>query len=567
MASPTERLIAYFSMEIAVEPAMPTYSGGLGVLAGDTIRSAADLKVPMVAVTLLHRKGYFSQKIGPDGWQTEEPVQWKAEEFLQEMAQRASVELEGRTVYLRAWKYEVVGSGGFTIPVYFLDTDLPENKEEDRELTHTLYGGDARYRLCQEAIFGIGGIRMLRVLGYEGLTRFHMNEGHAALLTLALLSGETRKAERETPAPEDVEKVRRKCVFTTHTPISAGHDKFPLDLVHRVLPWPELKATPEIFFHDGVLNMTHLALNFSNYVNGVAKRHGEVSRAMFSRPSVESITNGVHVATWASKPFLVLFDRYVPGWREDNASLRYALTIPRDEIWAAHQEAKRRLLEQVKQETGVEMKEEVFTLGFARRATGYKRAGLLLHDPERLKRIVAQAGGLQVVYAGKAHPHDQPGKEVIKGILDAAGLLKEEIPIVYLADYGMDLGKRMTSGVDVWLNTPQPPLEASGTSGMKAALNGVPSFSVLDGWWVEGHLEGITGWSIGDLDPAPKPEEDRAARDAVALYDKLEQVVLPTYYKERKAFIDIMRQAIALNASHFNTHRMMQQYVLNAYFR
>ncbi len=568
MASPTatERLIAYFSMEIAVEPAIPTYSGGLGVLAGDTIRAAADMSVPMVAVTLLHRKGYFTQRIGPDGWQVEEPVQWKAEDYLQQMPQRASVELEGRTVYLRAWKYEVVGITGFTVPVYFLDTDMPENSDGDRALTHHLYGGDERYRLCQEAIFGIGGVRMLRVLGYEGLNRFHMNEGHTALLTLALLSGEARKAERELFNADDIARVQRRCVFTTHTPISAGHDRFPMELVDGVLRWPELKAMPEILVSDGSLNMTHLAMSMSHYVNGVAKRHGEVTRAMFSRP-VESITNGVHVPTWTSEPFLRLFDRRISGWREDNTNLRCALAIPRDEVWAAHQEAKRELLVRVQKETGVAMKEEVLTLGFARRATGYKRAGLLLHDLVRLKQIAKQAGALQVIYAGKAHPHDHPGKETIKRIFDAAAQLRREIPVVYLADYGMKLGRLMTSGVDVWLNTPQPPLEASGTSGMKAAVNGVPSLSILDGWWVEGHLEGITGWAIGEMEPHPKPDEDRSARDAASLYDKLEKVVLPTYYKNRQEFIDVMRQAIALNGSHFNTQRMIQQYVLNAYFR
>lgn len=568
MASPTatERLIAYFSMEVAVESAMPTYSGGLGVLAGDTVRGAADMNVPMVAVTLLHRKGYFTQRFSPQGWQTEEPVQWKAEDYLQEIPHRASVELEGRTVYLRAWKYDVVGMTGFTVPVYFLDTDLPENQEGDRALTHYLYGGDEHYRLSQEAIFGIGGVRMLRVLGYEGLTRFHMNEGHAALLTLALLAGEARKAEREIFNADDIAKVQKKCVFTTHTPISAGHDKFPMDLVDRVLRWPELKVMPEVLLSNGGLNMTHLAMNMSHYVNGVAKRHGEVSRAMFSRP-VDAITNGVHVPTWTSESFLRLFDRYVSGWREDNTNLRYALTIPRDEIWAAHVEAKRELLARVKKETGAALKEDVLTLGFARRATGYKRADLLLSDLGQLKRIAAQVGALQVIYAGKAHPHDHPGKEMIQRIFAAAGQLKPEVPVVYLADYGMELGRLMTAGVDVWLNTPQPPLEASGTSGMKAAVNGVPSLSILDGWWVEGHLEGITGWAIGQMEPNPKPEEDRTARDASSLYDKLEKVVLPTYYQKRQEFIDIMRQAIALNGSHFNTQRMMQQYVLNAYFR
>ena len=565
-APATERQIAYFSMEIAVESGMATYSGGLGVLAGDTIRTAADMGIPMAGVTLLHRKGYFTQKLDPNGWQQEEAVQWSPEAHLQEMPQRASVELEGRSVYLRAWKYEVTGIGGFTVPVYFLDTDLQENSPDDRALTHHLYGGDNRYRLCQEAIFGIGGVRMLRVLGYEGITRFHMNEGHSALLTLALLDGEARKNSREYFTPDDLERVRRRCVFTTHTPISAGHDQFPLELVQKVLGRKGIESMKEVFLVNGMLDMTHLALNLSHYVNGVAKRHGEVSSAMFSRP-VGAITNGVHVPTWTSEPFQKLFDRFVPGWREDNFALRNALTIPDGDLWEAHLQAKRRLLERVKQETGVEMKEEVFTIGFARRATGYKRAGLLLQDIGRLKAIAAAVGKFQVVYAGKAHPHDEDGKRMIQGIIHAARQLAPEIPVVYLQNYEIELAQILTSGCDLWLNTPQPPLEASGTSGMKAALNGVPSLSVLDGWWVEGHLEGVTGWAIGEDEGKSPQGGDRTARDGAALYDKLEKVVLPAFYKERPHFVNVMREAIALNGSNFNTQRMLHQYLLHAYFR
>lgn len=553
-------------MEIAVDPRVPTYSGGLGVLAGDTIRAAADMGIPMVAVTLLHRKGYFTQKISPDGQQIEEPVQWKAEDHLKEMPQRASVELEGRTVYLRAWSYRVTAANGFSVPVYFLDSDLPENTEADRALTHHLYGGDAHYRLSQEAIFGIGGVRMLNVLGYEGLSRYHMNEGHASLLTLELLSEEVRKTERTQIGDDDIQWVRKRCVFTTHTPISAGHDKFPANMVLGVLQRPEIQARPDLFFTDGQLNMTDLAINFSHYVNGVAKRHGEVSQQMFSR-HVDSITNGVHAGTWTSQPFQQLFDKYLAGWRDDNAILRNALIIPREEVWVAHLQMKRQLLERIKQQAGVEMKEDVFTLGFARRATAYKRAGLLFHDPERLKAIAAKFGPFQVVYAGKAHPHDHEGKDGIRKIFEAARHLKPHLEVIYLADYEIELARQITAGVDVWLNTPYPPMEASGTSGMKAALNGVPSFSVLDGWWVEGHLEGITGWGIGVDEKKLQPDGDRTAQDAALLYDKLEQAILPAFLNNRDGFIDVMRQAISLNGSYFNAQRMMQQYILNAYFR
>ncbi len=558
----THGTIAYFSMEIGLEAEMPTYSGGLGVLAGDTIRSAADLKIPLVAVTLLHRKGYFYQRLDSTGWQSEEPAEWVVGDFLTEMPHRVAVTLEGRTVQIRCWKYEVTGVSGSLVPVYFLDTDLPDNTEWDRTLTHFLYGGDQRYRLCQEVILGIGGVRMLRALGHNSITRFHMNEGHASLLTLELLDEEVRNAGRHIITHDDIAVVRQQCVFTTHTPVPAGQDQFPLELVDRVLGRREVFDMKEVFCCEGLLNMTYLALNLSHYVNGVAKKHGEVSNHLFAGYMIDSITNGVHAATWTAEPFQQLYDRYILGWRQDNFSLRYALSIPKAEVWQAHMQAKKQLIHYVNRETNVGMDVDVCTLGFARRATAYKRADLLLTDSERLKRLAAQAGSLQVVYAGKAHPQDQGGKELIKRIFQVKEALKRDMKIVYLQNYDMALGKLITAGVDVWLNTPQPPLEASGTSGMKAALNGVPSLSVLDGWWIEGRIEGITGWAIG--------EDSREGGDwskvVSSLYDKLEHVVLPLFYRERERFLEVMLHAIALNGSFFNTHRMMQQYVLKAYF-
>jgi len=321
-----QQTIAYFSMEVGLKPAMPTYSGGLGVLAGDTIRSAADLRVPMVAVTLLYRKGYFRQKIEADGWQREWPAAWAVEDFLEEMPQRTSVTVEGRAVHLRAWRYEVKGVSDFKGPVFFLDSDLPENSEWDRTLTHLLYGGDRHYRLCQEVILGIGGVRMLRALGYDRIERFHMNEGHSSLLTLELLDDESRRAGRQSIIHEDIEAVRKRCVFTTHTPVPAGHDQFSLDLVNRVLGHRQVLVDMEdVFCCEGLLNMTYLALNLSRYINGVAKKHGEISRLMFAGHTIDAITNGVHAATWVSHPFQDLYDRHIPGWRDDNFSLRYAL--------------------------------------------------------------------------------------------------------------------------------------------------------------------------------------------------------------------------------------------------
>jgi glycogen phosphorylase len=587
-----KRFVAYFSMEIALENAMPSYSGGLGVLAGDTIRAAADIRLPMVAVSLLYRKGYFRQMLADDGTQTEESVEWEVEKFLQEEAPRVTVGLENRQVELRAWRYIVKGVRGYEVPIYFLDADLPNNDARDRELTGSLYGGDPYYRLSQELLLGVGGVRMLRALGHTELMRYHMNEGHAALLTMELLEEEAAHAGRTSIKGEDIAKVRSKCVFTTHTPVPAGHDKFPVEFLIRLFPEEarlfdgtdpaqvELIRSilqvdqnysnfQEAAKHGSSVNMTYLALSLSNFVNGVAKLHGEVSRRMFPNIPIEAITNGVHAATWASPAFQDLFDRYIPSWREDNYSLRGALGLPPEDVWSAHLLAKHALLEEVRRKTGLKLDPEAFTIGFARRATGYKRADLILKDPDRLRQIAKNAGAFQIVFAGKAHPADSGGKEIIKRIFKAKKALKKNVSIVFLDDYNLDLGGKLTSGGDLWLNTPQYPLEASGTSGMKAALNGVPSLSILDGWWVEGHIEGVTGWSIGAShrrDPEPDTVADNVA-DSESLYSKLESVILPLFYEERNRYLAVMQHAIAINGSFFNTQRMVQQYITDAYLR
>ena len=486
------------------------------------------------------------------------------EDHLQE-AQRVCVTIEGREVHLRAWKYEAKGVSGCIVPVFFLDTQLSENSEWDRTLTDTLYGGDEHYRLCQEIVLGIGGVRMLRALGCENLKRFHMNEGHAGLLTLELLDDSMRAAKRDAWTPQDVETVSEQCVFTTHTPVAAGHDRFPLDLVSRVLGRPELEVISNLCCEDGMLNMTQLALNLSRYVNGVAKKHAEISRMMFAPYEIDAITNGVHAATWAADPMQQLFDRHIPGWREDNFSLRVAMNIPGHEIWDAHAAAKNALLEHVKELTGTQLDPDTLTLGFARRAAPYKRADLLLKDVARLKGIAAKAGHLQVLYAGKAHPRDQAGKELIQRIVQARQALEPEVKLIYLENYDMRFGHLLTSGVDIWLNTPQPPLEASGTSGMKAAINGVPNLSILDGWWLEGWIEGRTGWAIGEPDHDNGQGGDRTAADVESLYQKLELVVIPMFYRHREEFFRLMRHSIALNGSYFNTQRMVLQYVLKTY--
>ena len=586
------KLVGYFTMEIALENAMPSYSGGLGVLAGDTIRAAADLRFPMVAVSLLYRNGYFTQRLAADGMQIADPVEWRPEDFLQEESARVSVPFENRRVELRCWRYDAKGVRGGEVPVYFLDADLSANEESDRSLTGTLYGGDPYYRLRQEVLLGIGGVRMLQALGHTELTRYHMNEGHAALLTLELLAQEAVKAGRTSIRGEDIENVRAKCVFTTHTPVSAGHDRFPVEYLTRLFPgfinfldlqdaasanllkralqtdqnYADLSDAAR---NGAFVNMTYLALSLSHFVNGVAKVHGETSRKMFPGVEIQTITNGVHAGSWAAPSFQALFDRDIPGWREDNFSLRLILRLPQEAVWAAHMASKGELLAEVHRKTGLTLDPDVFTIGFARRMTGYKRAELILANLDRLRQIAKSVGKIQLVYAGKAHPNDWGGKEIIRNIFKAQKALRRSVTTVFLENYNLDLGRKITSGVDLWLNTPQFPLEASGTSGMKAALNGVPSLSILDGWWVEGHIEGLTGWSIGEARSVGEAIEAAtdSRKEAEALYTKLEQAILPMYYKDRGAYLTVMRHAIALNGTFFNTQRMVEQYIVEAYLR
>jgi starch phosphorylase len=553
-------------MEIGLEPSIPTYSGGLGVLAGDTIRSAADLEIPMVAVTLLHRSGYFYQRIDADGTQREEPVSWPIDDFLQKLEARIAIEVRGRRLTLACWRYCVRGVSGFDLPVYLLDTDLPENDPADRRLTDVLYGGNEEYRLCQEAVLGLGGIAMLRALGHREIARYHLNEGHAALIVLALLEERLAGPVTEASITEElIDSVRSACIFTTHTPVPAGHDQFPHEMVEGVLG-TRLARRLELFTRERGLNMTDLALRGSGYVNGVAMSHWEVSRDLFPNYKVHAITNGVHVRTWASPPFQALFDKWLPDWRRDSLSLRYAIRIPCHEIWAAHLEAKRALIETVNRDSNAGFDLNAFTLGFARRATAYKRTTLVVSDLERLRKIAAERGPLQIVFAGKAHPRDTAGKELIRTLHQVRDALRGQIPIAYLPNHDMGLARLLCAGSDVWLNTPLPPLEASGTSGMKAAVNGVPSLSVLDGWFVEGHLEGHTGWSIGE-EPCSREElqAEGDAADARALYDKLEQVVLPCFYQTPEQFHRVMRGSISINASFYNSDRMLLQYLHSAY--
>lgn len=552
--------IAYFSMEIAIDPRMHTYSGGLGVLAGDTARSAADLELPMVFVTLVCHQGYLRQEIDANGWQIDHPDPWNVREHAEPLRSKIALLIEGREVWIRPWLVVLRGHTGSSLPVLLLDTDLPENAPRDREITHRLYGGDRAYRLKQEAVLGIGGLRILQALGFT-IRNYHLNEGHAALLALDLLRRVPRSADQvgKGMVAYDVDAVRRQCIFTTHTPIAAGHDRFDYDLFDQILAGYFPREQLRLLAGSDELNMTQLALNLSSFVNGVAERHALTSAGMFPGYRIRAVTNGVHLPTWTHPAFVDLFNAHSHCWAHDPQTMVQFDHLPAAGVAKAHRVAKLGLIERVRSETGVELDPDLPILGYARRMTSYKRPHMLFHDLERLKAI-HRAYPFQVVMAGKAHPADTPGKETIQRIHRHIRELGAAPRVVFLPGYDVNLAKVIVPGVDIWLNTPEPPLEASGTSGMKAALNGVLNLSVLDGWWIEACMEGITGWAIGH-----DGEPTNASSHPADLYDKLERVVLPLYFNDRDRWIWMMRQAISKIPPYFNTQRMMRRYAAEAY--
>jgi starch phosphorylase len=552
--------VAYFSMEIALRSDIPTYAGGLGVLAGDVVRTAADLQLPLVAVSLASRSGYFRQEIDAQGRQIERPDVWDPAAHCASLTASVAIPIEGRSVWVVGWLFVVSSATGGRVPVILLDTDTAANRPEDRAITHCLYGGDRAYRLKQEAVLGIGGVRLLQALEFT-VSQYHMNEGHAALLALALLRASRYPQEDLRPgeSPYDLRRVRELCNFTTHTPVDAGHDKFPYQLVQRVLGDIVELATLKALGGEEALNLTLLALNLSEYVNGVAKRHAEVSRRLFPGFQVRAITNGVHPATWTCASFAQLFDKHIPGWAYEPELLIRADLIPDEDIREAHRQAKHGLLALVRAATQVDLDPALPIVGYARRMTAYKRPDLLFSDLARLREIGARFP-FHILLAGKAHPDDAGGKELIERLHGHARELRGPVRAAFLPNYDMQLAAAMVAGVDVWLNTPLPPLEASGTSGMKAAFNGVPQLSVLDGWWVEGCVEGVTGWAIGHWSQPPETH-------AQALYAKLEQEVLRRYYEDSSGWVQLMKSAIAKSAVSFNSYRMMRRYVAEAYMR
>ena len=551
--------IAYFSMEIGIRPEIHTYSGGLGVLAGDAARSAADLDLPMVFVTLASREGYLRQKIDKEGNQVDGPDPWKPETYTQPLGAMVAVAVEGRTVWIRAWLYELKSPLGRQVPIILLDTNVAENAAQDRAITNRLYGGNEIDRIKQEIVLGIGGEHMLRALGFA-IRTYHLNEGHAAFLALSLLLRHRHHgaADNEGPLAYDVDRVRQQCVFTTHTPVEAGHDRFDYDDVRRVLgDFIELDQLKLLAGADR-LNVTRLALNLSAFVNGVARKHAETAQSMFPEYAVRAVTNGAHGPTWTHSRIAALVEGVAPHWVSEPVSLVKADEIDPKALWSAHRQAKRELIAEIKRISGVAMDLDAPLIGFARRMTGYKRPDLLFSDLDLL-RVIHARHPFGLVMAGKAHPRDQQGKDLIRAIHAHIRELPD-VPIAFLPNYDMRLAAKLVAGTDVWLNTPLPPYEASGTSGMKAAFNGVLNFSVLDGWWLEGWDEGVTGWAIG-------AEWEQSDAHAADLYQKLGDTVLPLYYKDRDRWIWMMRQSIAKIGSVFNSQRMMRRYATEAYVR
>lgn len=550
----TMHRIAYYSMEIALEPDIPTYSGGLGVLSGDTLRSAADLSLPVVGVTLIYSGGYFYQLITQEGNQIEKPVRWDFLDSFEDMKKVIHVPLQDKKIAIKAWRYIVHGVTGHEVPVLLLDTDLPENEPWQRKLTHALYDAHPFNRISQEIILGIGGTRMLDVLGYDGIATYHMNEGHSAFLTMELL--EKHKS---------IDEIKKRCAFTTHTPVEAGHERFDYTLVKDVFRGG-IPAEIASMAGQDKLNMTKLALNASRYTNGVSQKHGLVSGGMFPGHEIDGITNGIHVNTWVSDHMAKVFDETIGvKWRFSPGVLGCIDGVNVFDLQRAHEKAKLDLLDYQKSHSWVHMKRDRLTIGFARRVTEYKRPLLVFSDLERLARVAK--GKVQFLFCGKSHPADGNAKKMIRQIHEISERLWESYGIrsAFLENYDWDLGKLMTSGCDVWLNNPRRYNEASGTSGMKATLNGVLNFSTLDGWWLEGYkMDPKAGWAIGPGPEHPKAETLPDSADADDLYRVLEDEIVPLWRKNRADWLDRMVHAIKL-AAFFNTNRMMEEYAGKAY--
>ena len=600
--------IAYFSSEFGLHETLPIYAGGLGILSGDHLKEASDLGLPMVAVGFLYTHGYFSQHITEDGWQEANQVNLKFEDLpviplFDEEGERlqVSVDLPDREVNAQLWEIHVG-----RVPLYLLDTNVESNTEADRNLTARLYSSDLDLRISQEIILGIGGVRALRVLGYNPSV-WHMNEGHSAFLSFERI--------REIVAAghtfdEAVEQVKAVNIFTTHTPVPAGNDEFPLWLMDKYFShfWPQLGLDRKQFIDIAhrelswgeTFSMPVLALRMSEKRNGVSELHGQVARHMwhFLWPDVSEddvpithVTNGVHTGTWLARRMKALFDRYFPeDWwsRVDDPEVwEHVLEIPDDELWEVRKHLKRKLSAYMRERargqwlnddihpiqvvaSGVLSDPYVLTIGFARRFATYKRAGLILSDFERLLEIINRPNRpVQIIFAGKAHPADQPGKLLIQEVYRKVKAAENGGRLIFLEDYDMNLGRYLTQGVDVWLNTPRRPNEASGTSGQKAGMNGVLNFSIMDGWWREGY-NGKNGWAIGE----DKDYQDNSTQDADdlnSLFDTLEKEIIPLYYDQRPPdkmpvdWVHMVKECIRTVAPRFSMRRMVKEYTNDLY--
>ena len=539
--------VGYFTAEIGLWSDLSTYSGGLGVLAGDHVKSAADAEIPLVGVTLLYREGYSRQHLDSDGIQSETYPVLDPSEFLELTDITIQLPLDNQTMYARVWCANVVGQTGHKVPVYFLDTTHELNSQYHQEIGQRLYGGNDDTRIRQEYLLGVGGVQLFDYLQIE-LNGIHLNEGHCTFAMLELLS---RGWSRE--------QLTEKSLFTTHTPVPAGHDRFEWSLVKEIMGDKLPDDAQELVRNAGDseggnrCSMSHLAVALSTSVNAVSILNAEVAQTMFSEKKIIPITNGVHHPTWTSSTMTKLFDEHLPEWKANPNQLKEAQKIPTEALKQARNENRKHLRDLVRNETGVEFEEHRLTIGFARRFATYKRANLVFHDLEKLREI--GAGRIQFVFSGKAHPKDEGGKQLIRDIFASAKTVEEEIPVAFLENYSMATGLAMTSGVDIWLNNPIRPLEASGTSGMKAAMNGVPNCSILDGWWPEACKHGINGWAIGNA------EDDRNdPRDAANIYSTLQNDVLPSWERKDETWANIMRESIASSAG-FTGRRMIEDYL------
>jgi len=593
-------MVAYFSFEFGLTEALPMYAGGLGVLAADHLKEASDMGLPMVGVGFLYLNGYFRQRITEDGWQEADYEHLNFNELPIIQVTDAtgaplilSVELPGRRVYFHTWKAQVGH-----VSLYLLDTDVAENLPKDRVLTQRLYSPDPETRINQEIVLGIGGVRVLRALGIDPAV-WHMNEGHSAFSTLERARELVKQGMSFAEAREH---VRRTTVFTTHTPVPAGNDRFPIWQIDQQLSgfWHELGLSREAFMALGAeedfFGMTPLALYMSSKANGVSKLHGQVAREMWqwlypNQPvPISHITNGVHTATWLARRMRRLFDEYLgPAWYDhldDESTWRLIYEIPDDELWAVRKHLKRKLAQFMRERarakwvthsqhpvqtiaSGVLIDPNALTIGFARRFATYKRAALILRDVPRLLRLLNDpARPIQIIFAGKAHPNDEPGKRLLQELYRVVKNASTAGRMVFIEDYDMNVARHLVQGVDVWLNTPRRPYEASGTSGMKAALNGAINFSVLDGWWCEAY-DGKNGWAIGEDKHYSDPEQqDR--EDCESLFRTLEEQIIPLYYDVDEDYIprgwlQRVKASIATIAPRFSTRRMLKQYVRDMY--